>query len=59
MSSGGLFDQHVLVVSCQVTINGQSGSKIDALVRRLVWLREHHPELKSLVRPCSQQVVVE
>ena len=37
----------------QVAWIGQWGSKIEALMRRLLWLRQHHPEIKSLVRQRS------
>jgi hypothetical protein len=33
-----------------VAVHGQWGSKIEALLRRLVWLRDSHPEVKALVR---------
>lgn len=35
----------------QVNVFGDSGSKIHALLRRLVWLQENQPEIKSLVSP--------
>lgn len=33
----------------QVVLKGQWGSKIEALLRRLLWLQANHPEVKSLV----------
>ena len=34
----------------QVSVYGQWGSKIEALLRRLVWLRDNEPDIKCLVR---------
>ncbi len=37
----------------QVNVQGDFGAKIVALLRRLIWLKEHEPEIKSLVSNCS------
>ena len=39
----------VAVWLVQVVLKGQWGSKIEALLRRLLWLQANHPEVKSLV----------
>lgn len=33
----------------QVSVQGDFGAKIVALLRRLIWLKEHEPDIKSLV----------
>ena len=34
----------------QVSVQGDYGAKVVALLRRLIWLKENEPEIKSLVR---------
>ena len=36
-------------VSAQVHVQGDYGAKVDALLRRLLWLKEKEPDIKSLV----------
>lgn len=42
--------ERLCLALAQVEIFGSWGAKISALLRRLVWLQDNHPEIKSLVR---------
>ena len=37
-------------------MQGDYGAKIVALLRRLIWLNENEPDIKSLVRHCMMCV---
>lgn len=53
-SRRGMFEvqklQEALEVMSQIQAYGEYGAKIETLLRRLIYLQQHHPEIKSLVR---------